>query len=265
MLRACAAEWLRLRCSAALRAAVAVSALLTGAMVALLVLLAGGRAGSQSGVTSSVTPAQLVRPGGLATLIQPTATLILPLIALIIAGGAIAADYRGGMVRVLLTQGPGRPALLAGKLTALAACVVLAMAAALAAALAIGPPLAASRGIAVHAWFRPAGISALAAAAGNGVLAAFGWTIIGAVLAVLTRSAAITIGIAAGYLLIVENILAGAWNGARHWFPGHVMSAVGAGGAAGLPYGRALLTGALYLLIITGAGGIAFARRDVTE
>jgi ABC-type transport system involved in multi-copper enzyme maturation permease subunit len=263
MWRAYRAEWLRLRRSRSLRVAAATGALVTCAFTVLLVLLAARRA--QHGVTSSVTRSQLVRPDGLAALIHPAGTLILPLIALVLVGGAIAAEYRGGMIRVLLTQNPGRIAMLAGKLAALATCLAVVVAAAVAAALAVGVPLAEARGVAAGAWFRPAGISATAAAAGDALLASAGWGLAGAALAILTRSVAVTIGVAAGYLLIVENILAGAWQGARHWFPGHVIGAIGSGGAAGLPYGRALGLAALYMLVIIGAAGIAFARRDVTE
>lgn len=265
MSRAFRADWLRLRCSAALWATLAASGILTGGFAVLLVLLSGRPSGSGAGVTTSVTRAQLIRPTGLASLMQPADTFVVPLIALVIVGGTIAADYRDGMIRVLLTQQPGRVALLAGKLTALGACLVLAAATALAAALAVGTPLAVARGIAVGAWFHPAGLAATAAAAGNGLLTSAGWGLIAAALAVLTRSGAVTIGVAVGYLLVVENLLASAWQAARHWFPGHVLSAVGSGGVTGLPYGRALLLGALYLLIVVGAGGVVFARRDVTE
>lgn len=64
----------------------------------------------------------------------------------------------------------------------------------------------------------------------HGVARLFG--LVGAVLAMVTRSAAISIATGVAYLLIVENLFGLIWDGAGEWLPAGVFSAFAGGGTS---------------------------------
>lgn len=133
---------------------------------------------------------------------------------------------------------PGRLRLLAGRFTALlllsAAAVALAEAVSVGASAAFAP----SQDIAADAWFRKAGVEAMASDYGHVMLVVGGWALLGASLGVLVPSVPIALGIGwAGRAGLRRGVGAG----------GALVSRVAAGESArpdpGSPgMGRALVT-----------------------
>lgn len=268
MWRAAKAEWVKVRRPASLAATVGLLAVLALLLTVLVIAVArgGGPAARGSGsVTSSATIATLSAADGFATLFQPSGTLVAPLVTLVLFAVNIGTEYRAGTVRLLLVQQPTRLRLLAGKfatLIALTAAMVLAAAVISGAA---GLAIGSARHIAAGHWFGSAGLAASAAAVGEAFGMSVAWGLFGAVAAVATRSSAAAIGIAAGYLLILENVLGTAWDGFTRYFPAHVTSAFGVGGSSSVPFGRAVILTIGYVAAAAAVGATIFARRDVTE
>lgn len=273
MTSALAAELLKLRRPRTLLATVGLLAVLAALVAALIVATAGagtragtgGSGGGSASVSTTVTLAQLSRPDGLATLFSLTGRLLAPLLALGLAAWDLGAEYRQGTIRLLLLEQPRRLRLLAGKLVALLVLLAVALGAALAATGLAGTLLGPARGVHPLAWAHPAGMAASARALGNALALSTGWGVVGALLAVLTRSSVAALGLGLGWLLAAENLVAAAWAGARRWLPGHVLAAVGAGGTADLAYGRAGALALAYAAGLLALAGTVFLRRDVTD
>lgn len=268
MWRAIKAEWVKVRRPSSLTATVGLLSVLAFLMAVLVIAVAKGSGPAAAGsgsVTTSATVATLSGANGFATLFQPAGALIAPLVALVLFAVNIGADYRGGTMRLLLVQQPARFRLLAGKLAALAFLVVLSVLAAAVvsalAGLAIGP----ARHVTATHWFSSAGFPATLATVGESIGMCLAWGLFAALIAILTRSSAATVGIGAGYLVILENVLGTTWDGFKKYFPAHVTSAFGSGGASDVPFSRSAVLTIAYAAVAAVVAFVVFARRDVTE
>jgi ABC-2 type transport system permease protein len=82
---------------------------------------------------------------------------------------------------------------------------------------------------------------------------------------VLTRSAAMSIGIGIGFLLVVEGLITIVWSGASSYLPGGTLNTLAAGGNHQLSWGTALGLVILYGAIATTVSLIVFRIRDITS
>jgi hypothetical protein len=90
--------------------------------------------------------------------------------------------------------------------------------------------------------------------------AAFGMTI-----AIVVRSAAPALGVAVVWAGPFEHLVDNAWSGAREYFPGLLLEAVGSGGAGNVSATRAAVSAGIYITLFALVTATVFSRRDVTS
>jgi ABC-type transport system involved in multi-copper enzyme maturation permease subunit len=177
---------------------------------------------------------------------------------------ATAGDYSSGLIRLLVAAEPRRWRLLAGKVGAL--LVVTAAATTVAAIVNVfaAMPAAGAAGISTAAWGTDL-FAVVATAWTNLFLALCVWGVLGLVIAVLARSAAVAISVGVGYVLVVESLIKMVGSAPSDWLLGTTLGAVASGGTDAVAYGTALALAAGYVTLgLVVAGGV-FIRRDVTD
>ncbi|PFG43370.1 hypothetical protein ATJ88_2057 [Isoptericola jiangsuensis] len=175
-----------------------------------------------------------------------------------------AADHSTGLVRLLVAAQPRRWKLVVGKVGALALWTAAATTVAMLVDLLAAPVVGGTSDLDLTAW----GTDTVAVVVGAWIdlfLALLVWGMIGLVLAVVTRSAAVAVSVGAGWVLVVESVLTAAFDGLRDWLPGSTISALAAGGNDVLSYGTALALGAAYVMVCLVITLVVFARRDITD
>jgi len=177
---------------------------------------------------------------------------------------ATATDFSSGLIRLLVAAEPRRWRLLAGKVGALV--VVTAAATTVAAIVNVFAvmPAAGTAGISTAAW----GTDLVGVVGGAWVdlfLALCVWGVLGLVIAVLARSAAVAISIGVGYVLVVESLVKMAKDVPSDWLLGTTLGAVASGGTAAVGFGTAIALAAGYVIVGLGIAVVVFARRDVTD
>lgn len=177
---------------------------------------------------------------------------------------ATASDYSTGLIRLLASAQPHRLRLLGGKIAALTAWTAAAATVALVANLVIAPVAARAGDIDVSAWGQDL-VPTLAGAWLNLFCTLLVWGVIGLALAVVTRSAAVSIAVGVGYVLVVESVITAAADTIADWMPGRTLSALAEGGTPDIPYTTALALGAAYAAIGVGLAFTIFQRRDITD
>jgi len=91
------------------------------------------------------------------------------------------------------------------------------------------------------------------------------WGVLGLVIAVLTRSAAVAISIGVGYVLVVESLVKLLRDVPSDWLLGTTLGAVASGGTEAVAYGTALTLALGYVTLGLVIAGAVFTRRDVTD
>ncbi|GIH95756.1 hypothetical protein ACFFMN_01800 [Planobispora siamensis] len=175
-----------------------------------------------------------------------------------------AGDYSSGLIRLTASAQPDRVRLLLGKVGALTLWTAAVATVALVVNLGVAPAAARSADLDVSAWGQDA-LPTLAGAWFNLFVTLFVWGVIGLVLALVTRSAAISISVGVGYVLVVEAVITAALDTIADWTPGATLSALAHGGTSSIPYGTALALGALYTLLGLSVALTVFKRRDITD
>ncbi len=209
------------------------------------------------------TVAQIAKPGGfltaLGTVSSLAGTVLLALWA--IAG---ASDYSTGLIRILVQAQPNRIKLLAGKMLALTAFTLLATAVTTLIVVLVSHPLARLEGIEVRAW-KTDFFAHLFSGYFNFTVAALVWGLIGLMLAVLTRSSALAIGIGIGYLLVVESLIGIVAPHASPYLPGGTLTALVSGGTVRLAWAPALGLVVVYGVAASTVSLLAFRARDIVS
>jgi ABC-2 type transport system permease protein len=241
---------------------------LTGVVTALfsiggtVVILAA--AGPHAGTDLGLTTAQLGRAGGGTQAFRAAASYAGWSFLFAVFVAYTAAEFGRGTMRTMLLRQPRRLRLLAGKLSAIFALTVV--------ALAVGELLgwmtarldAPARHIPTAAWTTT---HALGAAVGDyGILLAWaaGYLILATALAVLTRSLPIALGVGIAWFGPIEHIIRDTWTSAPRFFPGLSLEAFLARGTPTVSSGHAITVAALYLTVAAGAAAVAFTRWDAT-
>ena len=249
-------------------------ALVLGLLFTYVIPYAGYRGGT-GGPTAdrglaAVGPAQLV---GNSVAGLP---VFLGAILVILGVLAVGSEYGWDTWKTVLTLGPSRLAVYAGKLAALAVAA-LAFVLALFVAGASASLIIAAVEDQPMAW---PSIGDLAAGLGGGWLIAAMWTAFGVALAVLLRGVALALGLGLVWLLAVQNLLAGLAAPLVDWIaqaqkclPGPNAGALAAalGSSPDTPGvdatvgggGQAALVVAAYLVGFLAAGALVLRRRDI--
>lgn len=175
-----------------------------------------------------------------------------------------ATDYSSGLIRLLVAAEPRRWRLLAGKVIALLMVTVLATTVAAVVNAFVAVPTAGAAGISTASWGTDL-IGVVSAAWLNLFFALSVWGVLGLVIAILSRSAAVAISIGIGYLLVVESMIKMVGDAPSDWLLGSTLSAVASGGTAAIGYGTALALAVGYATLGLIVAGVVFVRRDVTD
>lgn len=192
-----------------------------------------------------------------------------------VLGALVAGNGFGwGTWKTAFTQGPGRLAAVGGSLTALTTFVVLIVAATLALFTTVATGIALAEGQTIT-W--PTA-TALAQAAGGGLLVLQMWALLGYTIGIIARGPALAVGLGLVWALVVENLLRGvgslldAVEQLTLFLPGTaagslVGSITGATGTPGvldaIGGDRAVLTVAAYVVGLTAVVLLVMRRRDL--
>lgn len=221
-----------------------------------------GASGPPGQGRGSITVAELASPGGFLTALSSLSRLA-GVVLLALWAIAMATDYSTGLIRILVQANPRRMNLLAGKIAALGLFTLLAATATTIVVVAVvARPLARLEGIEVDAWK-----TNFAFHLGKGffdfTVAAIVYGLIGLMLAELSRSSAIAIGV--GFLLVVESLTMIVASGASSYLPGGTLDALVSGGNDQLSWGGSLGLAVLYGLIAAGVSLTVFRTRDIVS
>lgn len=195
-------------------------------------------------------------------------------IALILGALAVGSEYGWATLKTVLTQRPGRTALFLGKLLALGGVLALLV------VLTFASGAASSFVVAVLAGAPLQGppLGELLRAIGAGFLILAVWASLGALLATLLRSTALTIAIGLVYSLILESVIFNlpipneSFQNARDLFPGQNSSSLADSFSAQAPTGltpppvdaaQATLVLLAYTAAFVALATLVFRRRDV--
>jgi ABC-2 type transport system permease protein len=273
-MRAFASEWVKLSRRTTLLgfggAMVGFSLLFT---ILAFVNAGGGNVDLDGGQSEAfVTAALLSLPEG-SVFAVTNVSGFLGIIALTLFASNLAGEFTKGTIRMLFVTEPNRLKVLAGKVAALASFIAVGVAATLAVSIAAGAALAPPAGVDTSSWWIVEGLSASGSAYLTG--AALVPALIGAAIAVVTRSAAIAISVGVAWFILAEALIGTFWDSLSQWGPSAVTNALAVGGAggAGLMGGAApvitYLTAALlalgYDVLATAITATVLARRDVTS
>jgi hypothetical protein len=205
--------------------------------------------------------AQIARPGGflapLSVLSRPAGVIMLALWAI-----AVATDYSTGLIRIVVQAYPKRVPLLASKIVALAAFTVMAATIAYLVMIFCARPLARLEGISVDHWHADFA-SHFFKGYFDFTVAMLVWGLIGLMLAVVTRSSAMAIGIGIGFLLVVESLITIVAANAAKYLPGGTLNTLVQGGTDGFPWAAALGVVVLYGVIAAAVSLVVFRTRDI--
>jgi ABC-type transport system involved in multi-copper enzyme maturation permease subunit len=175
-----------------------------------------------------------------------------------------AGEFSGGTFRALLLNQPGRRTLFGGKLVGFLVVVAGMVAVAEVATLGVSWLLAPGQNVATDAWFGLEGLAAAASDYATALAGVVGWSVFGATLAVIFRSAPLALGVGFAWAGPFENIVVESWSTGYRWFPGQVLGSLIRGGTVELGFGRAAITAAVYAAVAAIAMLTLVSRRDVT-
>lgn len=195
------------------------------------------------------------------------ASTILGVVSLSFWAVAAASDYTTGLIRLLVQAQPRRMRLLLGKVAALTAWTALVATVATVVVLMAGPVIAEGSGVSTAAWETdPSTVAGEVLGSWvNIFLALLVWGVIGLVIAVLSKSSAVAIGVGLGYVLVIEGLLRAVAPDVADWLPGATLTALAKGGTPAIPYGVALALGLLYAALAVALAVLVFHRRDITD
>jgi ABC-2 type transport system permease protein len=226
------------------------------------------------GAGSFVTAAALSQPDG-SVFAATNVASFLGVIALSLFASNLAGEFSKGTLRTLFVAEPSRIKVFAGKIAALVSFTALTIAATLAASITAGVLLAPGVGVETAAWWTSDGLAAIGTTYLNLTSAALVPALLGATIAVLTRSAAIAISVGVAWFILGEALISAFWSSLAEWGPAAVASTVAVGGIGGpglmggpppvIGYAPATLLAVGYGAVSVLLSSAVLARRDVTS
>jgi ABC-2 type transport system permease protein len=275
-MRAFTSEWVKLSRRSTL---VGFGGVMVGFTLLFTILAFEGAGGRNidldgSGSETFLTPALLSSHEG-SVLVVTDMGAFFGIVALALFASNLAGEFTKGTIRMLFVTEPRRLEVLAGKLLALSSFVAAAIAATLAISIGAGVLMANRIGVETAAWWTADGLSAIGATYVNLTAAALVPALIGATIAVLTRSTTIAISVGLGWFILAEALIGAFWDGLNRWGPAAVSVALATGGAGevgmmggatpGISYATATLLAIGYSLVALTITATLLTRRDVTS
>jgi len=254
-----------------------------GAMVGLTLLftalaflsVAGANVDLDGGESEAFVTAAVLSGSDGSVFASTNLASMLGIVALALFASSMAAEFNKGTIRMLFVAEPNRIKVLAGKLAALALFVAAGVAAAMTASIGIGALLAPNAGVDTSNWWTNEGLTAIGLAYANIAGAVLVPGLIGAAIAILTRSSAIAISVVAAYFILGEALIAGFWDTLAHWGPSAVSNALAVGGIGGagmmggaapvIAYATAATLALFYAIVSVAISAAILASRDVTS
>lgn len=262
MVKGMRAAWILLRRPTILWPAVAGTAVFSVMSIVLLFLTASRPGGSRL----TDPPILLETLAGAATpqLVVGRPVMVLGIVVLGIAATHTAGQFSTGSIRLQLLRQPRRSRWLLSTWTVLV--IAAAALSVLAAGLALGTALicAAIWAVDTDAWFTGGSTIDLLAATLNLAVGMSAFAVAGSALAVLFRSAAVTLAVGLVYTLF-ENLLSSASDFADGLFPVSAFSNVATFGANGGYYPYSLVATVVFISVLTLAVNQVFTTRDITD
>jgi ABC-2 type transport system permease protein len=195
---------------------------------------------------------------------------LLPLIAALMAGDVFSSEDQAGTLKSILTRSVDRSAVFCGKVAAAftmttLAVVTVAVSATLAGVVTVGNDPLVDVGGTLHS--ASAALGLVAASWASVLPATLGFAAIAMMVSILTRSSVlgVIVPVVLGLCMQLYTFL-NAWDTVRHVLLGFTMSAWRGfldSPSYSAPLARGLIVAALYLVIATAVGFVAFRRRDV--
>lgn len=195
---------------------------------------------------------------------------LLPLIAALIAGDVFSSEDEAGTLKSILTRSVDRSAVFWGKVAAaftmtILAVLTVAVSATLAGVVTVGNDPLVDVGGTLHS--ASAALALVAASWASVVPATLGFAAIAMMVSILTRSSVVgvIVPVVLGLCMQLYTFL-NAWDTVRHVLLGFTMSAWRGfldSPSYSAPLARGLVVAAVYLVIATAVGFVAFRRRDV--
>lgn len=208
-------------------------------------------------------------PGVMVSQVLPLLSTLGGPIGLILGALTIGGEYSWGTLKTILTQRPGRLALIGGKLLALAPLLLIFSGSALLLGLIGSLGAAALQG----ASLAPPSALELLKGLGAGWLILAVWTMFGVAIATVLRSSALAIGLGLIYSLVLEAVVSGVAlfieqaSQVRNFLLGAnagALSSYFSGGGSTIPPERATLILLVYLALFTAITALVIRVRDVT-
>ena len=259
MIRSYASEWIRFRKTAR----VGILAMVVFVVLISLMVLLGseemGPGGGEHGGPFGGAADLAANDGAVAAL--STSANLIGIVAIALFALSVARDFEWGTIRNLLVGQPRRAILLSGKLLAVASYIIIGVVAAGIAAVLLAVILAPTQDIPTDTWTVAGSLGTL----GTTTIATVLWGLVGGVLAMITRSAAISITAGIAYLLIIENLLGLVWDRAGEWLPAGVIAALASGGTDRVSFEKSIVLAVGYAILGLGVMYLTFTRRDVTD
>jgi ABC-type transport system involved in multi-copper enzyme maturation permease subunit len=219
-MRAFRSELIRIRRPAFLFGGIGLMAVFAG-VVSIFIFTSAERAPAAPKAgqgAGAYTVAGIASPGGFLTAL-PTVSRLAGVILLALWAIAVATDYSTGLIRILAQAHPNRTRLLGGKIAALSVFTIVATTVTTLVVVVFARPLAKLEGIPIEAW-KTDFASHLGKDFFDFTIAGLVWGLIGLMLAVLTRSSAIAIGIGLGFLLVAEGLISIVAPSSSAYLPG---------------------------------------------
>ncbi len=179
--------------------------------------------------------------------------------------GALAIDFSRGTVRTMLLRQPERLRLLAGKLGALLTYAAAWLGIAEVLTWSAAHLLAGAQHVSTSQWTTMSGLGSALGDYATAITWITGYALLALMLAVLTRSVPIALGVGIAWSGPFEHLVQNAWPAAVKVFPGLLLEAFVAGGTPEITATRALLTASVYAAIAAAITALTFTRRDVTS
>jgi ABC-2 type transport system permease protein len=231
---------------------------------AAIVLASAEPSRRQPGFGQGTTIESLARAGG-GTEAFTTGVSFAGTFVFVLFVGAVAVEFSRGTVRTMLLRQPNRTRLLAGKLGALLAFAAALLASAEVITWVAARLLASTQDISTGSWTSLAGLGHAVEDYGSALFWVTGYAVLGTMLAVLTRSVPVALGIGIAWAGPFEHLIQDAWSTASRVFPGLLLEAFVAGGTTDVSASRAAITLSLYVAVAAAIAATTFARRDITS
>ncbi len=258
MIKSFTSEWIRFRKTALIGIAIMIA--FTALVSVFLFVGADGVDNGDRGGPGFIAGADLVEADGAVAALAAVLDMI-GIVSLALFALSVARDFEFGTIRNLLVAQPRRGILLSGKLLALSAFMAVGVVIAALVSVALAYGLAPNQGIPTDSWT----LAGTLETTGLAMVATLLYGMFGAMLAMVTRSAATSITIGIGYLLIAERLIGLIWDTAGEWLPAGILAAFAASGTQAVSFEKAAAFVAVYAILALGVTFVVFIRRDITD